>query len=98
MRASRRASDCSIFKRRLSSEGLIPGWPLMIASIEAKTCSLVPFDAGDLVCERFELGLPFIHTSICEQNLRPQGCRSCHDELIACRMAGGASVRWICQA
>jgi len=37
----------------------------MMASIVARTCSLVPFDAVDLVCERFDLGLPFIHSSIC---------------------------------
>jgi hypothetical protein len=46
----------------------------MIASIVARTCLLVPFDAVDLVCERFDLGLPFIRASICAQNLRAQGC------------------------
>src|SRR5262245_30709635 len=81
MRTARSESDCSLFKRRLSSEGLMPGWLLMIANIFARTCSVAPFDAPDPIRERFELALPFdlarsfdlalsfIRTSNCERGL-----------------------------
>jgi hypothetical protein len=43
----------------------------MIASILARTCSVVAFDAlDDSVRERFDFALPFIRTSNCEQHLR----------------------------